>query len=84
MYLRRSLGREPGWRDLYRHLHFFASTIHDRIYLINDRFDLFDIEVVGGELVTDLLATGRGALPCDTACIQFCARAHPPGTTWRW
>ena len=61
IYLRRALGREPGWRDLYRHLHFFASTIHDRIYLINDRFDLFDIEVVGGELVTDLLATGRGA-----------------------
>jgi predicted LPLAT superfamily acyltransferase len=62
VYLRRALGREPGWRDLYRHLHFFASTIHDRIYLINDRFDLFDIEVLGGELVTDLLATGRGAL----------------------
>jgi predicted LPLAT superfamily acyltransferase len=62
IYLRRALGREPGWRDLYRHLHFFASTIHDRIYLINDRFDLFDIEVLGGELVTDLLATGRGAL----------------------
>jgi predicted LPLAT superfamily acyltransferase len=62
IYLRRALGREPGWRDLYRHLHFFASTIHDRIYLINDRFDLFDIEVLGGGLVTDLLATGRGAL----------------------
>src|SRR5258708_22881252 len=62
IYLRRALRREPGWRDIYRHLHFFASTIHDRIYLINDRFDLFDIEVLGGELVTDLLATGRGAL----------------------
>lgn len=61
-YLRRALGREPGLPDLYRHVHFFASTIHDRIYLINDRFDLFDIEIVGGELITDLLATGRGAL----------------------
>jgi predicted LPLAT superfamily acyltransferase len=61
LYLRRALGREPGWRDLYRHVHFFASTIHDRIYLINDRFDLFDIEVRGGELITDLLAAGRGA-----------------------
>lgn len=62
IYLRRALGREPGWRDTYRHVHFFASTIHDRLYLINDRFDLFDIEMIGGELVTDLLATGRGAL----------------------
>ncbi len=61
-YLRRALGREPGWRDLYRHLHYFASTIHDRIYLINDRFDLFDIEMLGGELISNLLATGRGAL----------------------
>ena len=61
-YLRRALGREPGWRDLYRHIHYFASTIHDRIYLVNDRFDLFEIEVLGGELVTDLCATGRGVL----------------------
>ena len=59
-YLRRALGRDPGWRDLYRHLHCFASTIHDRIYFVNDRYDLFDIEIVGGGLVTDLLAAGRG------------------------
>ncbi|MEP6678952.1 MAG: acyl-CoA synthetase, partial [Betaproteobacteria bacterium] len=61
-YLRRALGREPGGRDLYRHLHHFASTIHDRIYLLNDRFDLFDVETHGGELIGDLLADGRGAL----------------------
>jgi predicted LPLAT superfamily acyltransferase len=61
-YLRRALGREPGSRDLYRHLHHFASTIHDRIYLLNDRFDLFDIETHGGELVSGLLARGHGVL----------------------
>ncbi|MEO5766442.1 MAG: acyl-CoA synthetase [Casimicrobiaceae bacterium] len=61
-YLRRALGREPGGRDLYRHLHHFASTIHDRIYLLNDRFDLFDVETHGGELIGDLLADGRGVL----------------------
>jgi predicted LPLAT superfamily acyltransferase len=61
LYLRRALGREPQWRDLYRHVHCFASTIHDRIYLINDRFELFDIEVLGQELITDQLATGHGA-----------------------
>jgi predicted LPLAT superfamily acyltransferase len=62
VYLRRALGREPRWRHLYGHLHTFASTLHDRIYLLNDRFDLFDIEVIGGELVTEVLATGRGVL----------------------
>ena len=80
IYLRRALGREPRWRDLYRHLHFFASTIHDRIYLVNDRFDLFDIEVHGGELVTDLLATGRGALLMGAHLGSFevlRARARP-------
>ncbi len=59
-YLRLARGREPGWRDLYRHVHSFASVIHDRLYFINDRFDLFDIEIRGGDLVTDLLAQRRG------------------------
>lgn len=49
LYLRRALGREPGWRDLYRHFHAFASTIHDRVYLLKGRFDLFDIVLHGEE-----------------------------------
>jgi predicted LPLAT superfamily acyltransferase len=61
VYLGRALGRKPRWRDLYRHFHAFASTIHDRVYLVNDRFDLFDIDVAGGKLITDLLASGSGA-----------------------
>jgi predicted LPLAT superfamily acyltransferase len=59
-YLRLALGHEPRWRDLYRHLHAFASTLHDRIYLINDRFELFDIEVIGIEPIRTALASGRG------------------------
>jgi predicted LPLAT superfamily acyltransferase len=46
-YLGRSLGRWAEWSDGYRHVLAFASTIHDRVYLLNDRFDLFDIEVHG-------------------------------------
>jgi predicted LPLAT superfamily acyltransferase len=59
-YLRLARGGNPGWRDFYRHVHTFASVVHDRLYFINDRFDLFDIEVRGGNLVTDVLAQGRG------------------------
>ena len=59
-YLRRVLARAPRWRDSYRHFYTFAATIHDRIYLVNHRFDLFDIEVHGEALLHRLLADGNG------------------------
>lgn len=60
-YLRRVLGRPPRWRDVYRHVFTFAATIHDRIYLMNGRFDLFDIRLHGETCVDAALAGGRGA-----------------------
>lgn len=60
-YLRRALGRPARWSDLYRHVFTFATTIHDRIYLINNRFDLFDIRPRGQALVDAALEKGRGA-----------------------
>jgi len=59
-YLARVLGRPVRLSDLYRHIFTFAATIHDRVYLLNDCFDMFDIEVSGDELVRELLADGRG------------------------
>lgn len=59
-YLRRALGRPARWRDLYRHFFTFAATIHDRIYLVNRRFDLFDFEVHGEDTLRRLLAGGKG------------------------
>jgi predicted LPLAT superfamily acyltransferase len=61
-YLHRVLGRWAGWRDGYRHVFSFASTIHDRIYLLNDRFDVFDIEVIGDQALLASLKSQRGAL----------------------
>ena len=61
-YLRRALGREPTWRDGYRHVFSFASTIHDRVYLLNDRFDLFDIQFVGDDAMHETLERQPGAL----------------------
>ena len=60
-YLRRALGRTPRWPDLYAHFFTFASTIHDRVYLLNGRFDLFDIAIHGDPLVTSARQQGRGA-----------------------
>lgn len=59
-YLRRALGRPARWRDLYRHFFTFAATIHDRVYLVNRRFDLFDFEVHGEDTLRQLLANGNG------------------------
>ena len=61
-YLTRALGRPAGWRDSFRHVLAFASTIHDRVYLLNDRFDLFDIEIVGEAALQAALAAQPGAL----------------------
>jgi len=57
-YLHRVLGREPRMAEQFRLFSRFSSTIHDRIYFLKDRFDLFDIEMHGAELFAD----DRGAL----------------------
>lgn len=62
VYLRRALGREPSFVDLYRHFHSFASTIHDRVFMLNARFDLFEVAVHGEDVIQDVLAAGRGAI----------------------
>jgi predicted LPLAT superfamily acyltransferase len=57
-FLRRCLGREPTLAERYRTYFSFASTLHDRIYFLKDRFDLFDIRRHGHEPFED----GTGAL----------------------
>jgi predicted LPLAT superfamily acyltransferase len=61
-YLALVLGRRPRLLDIYRHFHCFACTIHDRIYLLNQRFDLFDLDVHGGEQVLQAAEGGKGLL----------------------
>lgn len=61
MYLSRALGHEPRAAERFAHLHAFASTILDRVYLLNDRYELFDIEVSGEVLLREQLAR-TGAL----------------------
>ncbi|GAB3470803.1 LpxL/LpxP family acyltransferase [Polaromonas eurypsychrophila] len=60
-YLRR-VGDVPqvGWRHVFRHFLSFASCIHDRVYLINDKFELFDIRIHQEHLIFDLTADQKG------------------------
>lgn len=60
-YLRRALGRAPRWREVYGHLHAFAATVLDRVYLLDGRLGLFELRVAGGPLIDAALAEGRGA-----------------------
>jgi predicted LPLAT superfamily acyltransferase len=48
------------WRHLFRHFLSFASAIHDRVFLLNDRFELFDIRVHNQQLVDQVVAQGNG------------------------
>ena len=60
-YLRRALGREPSARDRFRHVLNFATTIHDRVYLINEQYDKFDITIEGESLMQAQVEAGHGA-----------------------
>ncbi|HNU10010.1 MAG TPA: acyl-CoA synthetase [Rubrivivax sp.] len=60
-YLRRALGREPGWADRYRHLHAFASVALDRVFLARGGLRDLDVRVHGGDEVYAALASGQGA-----------------------
>jgi predicted LPLAT superfamily acyltransferase len=60
-YLPRALGRPARARDRFRQLMSFATTIHDRLFLLNERYDLFDISIEGEALMVELLRRRRGA-----------------------
>ena len=61
-YLRKVLGREPHIGDGFRHIHTFASTILDRVFLLNGRFDKFDVR-------THLDAAAQRTIANKQGCI---------------
>jgi len=48
-FLTRVRDRPPRLSEIYRHIHHFASTVHDRVFFLNGRFEAFEIEVEGRE-----------------------------------
>ena len=60
-YLKLALGRSPSSRDRFRQVLYFATCIHDRVYLINEQYGCFDITVEGESLMLAQLASGQGA-----------------------
>ena len=61
-YLERALRRPVRWSDVYRHVHSFACTVLDRVYLLQGRHELFDVSIAGPAAIDAALANGAGAL----------------------
>ncbi len=61
-YLRYALQRDPSARDRFHLLLNFASTIHDRIYILNNEVHLFDVAIEGLDVIEAHIARGQGVL----------------------
>lgn len=61
-YLRRVLRKKPTWFDAAKHIHSFASTILDRVFLISERFDQLDISFPSVNLPLEYHHKGKGSL----------------------
>jgi predicted LPLAT superfamily acyltransferase len=57
-YLQRVLDRRVGLFDIARHVHTFAATILDRVFLLSGQFDRFEVRVNGVAPLHDQLDRG--------------------------
>ncbi len=61
-FMRRALDRRPTWLDTFMHLFVFATTLLDRVYLVNGRHRDLTVDVNNEQVFLDALAQGRGCL----------------------
>lgn len=61
-FLTRALGRPATWRDTYRHLYMFATTLLDRVFLLHGRHRELEVAVTNVTVFEEALAAGRGCL----------------------
>ena len=80
-YLRKVLGREPHIGDGFRHIHTFASTILDRVFLLNGRFDKFDVHTQLDDTARAMIANRQGCILLGAHLGSFeIARAYADKT----
>ncbi len=61
-FLERVHGRPASWLDTARHIHCFAATILDRVFLLSGQFDRFDLRILGSEALHTEIDKGKGVL----------------------
>jgi predicted LPLAT superfamily acyltransferase len=55
-------GRPANWRQVFAHVHSFAATLLDRVYMAAGDFDRFEVSIEGLPLLEQALNGGRGCL----------------------
>ncbi len=61
-YLRRVLGQPPRWAQRYAHIHHFAATVLDRVYLLRDDHRALSVRITGRECLDTWVSRGEGVL----------------------
>jgi len=61
-YLTRVLGRQAGLADVFRHYLTFGACVLDRVFLLNEQIEQFDIRIYGEELVREIQLGGNGCM----------------------
>lgn len=61
-WLRRVLGVEPRYRDIYHHFSCFAQVSLDRIFLLKGRTEAFNVTRTGPQYLANLRDTNTGAV----------------------
>jgi predicted LPLAT superfamily acyltransferase len=61
-FLAAATGRQAGWSDVFGHIHCFAATLLDRVYMAGGDFDRFEVTVEGDPFVGQALETGKGCV----------------------
>ena len=61
-FLGLATGRRAGLREVFAHVHAFASTLLDRVYMAAGEFDRFELEIDGLAVLDRALAQGHGCV----------------------
>ncbi|MEE9397974.1 MAG: acyl-CoA synthetase [Methylococcales bacterium] len=61
-YLERVLDQKPNWFHVAKHIHYFSSTILDRIFLLTGRFEGLDVTFPPKNIPLSYSQKGQGCL----------------------
>ena len=61
-FLAAATGRRIGWSDVFAHIHSFAATLLDRVYMASGDFARFEVTVEGDPFVRAALESGKGCV----------------------
>jgi predicted LPLAT superfamily acyltransferase len=61
-YLRQITGRDASLWQVAKHIHCFAATTLDRVFLLSEKFKRFDVRTFGLEQLRQAWGQGRGVL----------------------